>query len=383
MTENADYLEKKAIDHIRSCPSCSRAVEALEILQEFMVKSKDNPEFIEFDKVRNNVISTRESQTALEKIIMTIKNQYIARPKLITGLSLAVIMFLVVTLVPFGYQETIGYNIALCCVEPENAISEEVLETALTVAGYVKAEVELSEQNENARLSITNLPDEPTARHLAATVSEFVQAEIEPKISEIKDNKKSTLYKKAVKYYQEAKTQYAQADESYKDAKTIYAQAVKLRNEDDKDNAETKPIPLKLKFENEQLIINNSSVTELLYSKTMTDEEIQESLRELIIVDGIDPEMVDIEVVTLPDISQRDIRISATDKFNTMSDDEELVEMGISVDDAYLKIGERTVLTEDGNEFELDMPSLKRSLNSKGLLLKIMLDNSEELYLNK
>jgi hypothetical protein len=393
MTENAETLSTELIEHIQSCPACARAAKAMQIVDDLMDSSKVVEAPVSFDDIRQEVISRAASQTKLEKIMRNIKDQYKTRPKLITGLGFAVAALLFVTLVPLSFDQTIGYNVALSCVDSENAIQEEVLETTLAVTGYDEVDIEVVELADTVNLYINNVPNLALALNLAETFSQVVQAKVEPEIEPIKDKKLATLYSQAVDLYEQARknpskelaTYYVQVlplnDSSeantYQRAASLYAQASALKYRNDSDRAE--PVKLSFMFEKQNIIINNRAVSDILYSKTMSDDEIEKEFTEIVSGEGIDLSEIDIEVSTDPEMTERTIKIRSIDELNMVVNEDKMVTMGINKQDIYLRTAIDTGLAAAvDSAIELNFPEMDKPVKSRGVVLKIMLDDSKD-----
>jgi hypothetical protein len=216
---------------------------------------------------------------------------------------------------------------------------------------------------------------------------------VEPEIEPIKDKKLATLYSQAVDLYEQARknpskelaTYYVQVlplnDSSeantYQRAASLYAQASALKYRNDSDRAE--PVKLSFMFEKQNIIINNRAVSDILYSKTMSDDEIEKEFTEIVSGEGIDLSEIDIEVSTDPEMTERTIKIRSIDELNMVVNEDKMVTMGINKQDIYLRTAIDTGLAAAvDSAIELNFPEMDKPVKSRGVVLKIMLDDSKD-----
>nr|MBN2276775.1 hypothetical protein [candidate division Zixibacteria bacterium] len=178
INENAGELDRVTVEHIKQCPSCARAAESARQLQRLLesAKTKDTGPMTDFSQMRSK-IEEMSSSPKKETIMSAMKNQLMTRPKLLAGLGLALGVFLFITLVPFSYTTTVGYQITLADV-PSTAVEPGRIGEALAALGYGEANVNLNE----GECLISNLPDKKAAREAAIAFTALTGMSTEPVI---------------------------------------------------------------------------------------------------------------------------------------------------------------------------------------------------------
>ncbi|MFH2035288.1 MAG: hypothetical protein ABIJ45_02705, partial [Candidatus Zixiibacteriota bacterium] len=127
----SDNVENKAFrDHLKVCDKCSRFAEAERILHDDLVNPEayDNTMTDSIDEIRAQVetrLSAISPNLSKESNIMSkIYFNLTQKPRYGVSTALIIIILLVVTLVPFKWEKTIGYKVALAAVDKDMALNE-------------------------------------------------------------------------------------------------------------------------------------------------------------------------------------------------------------------------------------------------------------------
>jgi hypothetical protein len=159
-------LDPKLREHILGCPACARALGARRLMEKSFLSARSQKQdpATPFSVIQQKISNLAEAKKETENIMSKIRMRMAARPKMLTGLGLAVIAFLVVMLVPFPYTTTVGYQLSYSNLDNASQISADRLREALRVLGYGNSIVDISGDN----CLISNLPDRQAAKAAAA-----------------------------------------------------------------------------------------------------------------------------------------------------------------------------------------------------------------------
>lgn len=242
-------------NHLDNCPDCAAFARAEWTLQRDFktLGADDNSETITPAELKDYVETAALKIQAKENIMSHIRRQYNTRPKLFAGLSLAMIAFLFITLVPFSYTHTVGFRVLVPSEDSKPGISPSLLEAALSSIGYENIEVSVSSDGGSEYYSFANLPSKNEANDLAAAFISLTGIKKKPIVKEIKRNISGTIYAQVAKKVEAAQSK-----------------------------------PVRIRFDDSRLVINGTKISNLFYDNQLTDEEVGEAIREILRKSGVD-----------------------------------------------------------------------------------------------
>lgn len=196
MIEAAGEYDRDLIEHLRTCPSCADAAEATNVLKGLLARDNSEEPIPTFDEIRNRVETAAEGQSTLEKIMSLTKLFIFSRPKLAASLSLAIMLFLFIMLVPFTYTSVAGYKITAAISGRVSVVEQKLLEIAISGIGYKGVTVTVSEQPR--QYLIAGLPTRGDAEALGAIIKNLITLKGEPIIEPIQMEASGTIYAQAL-----------------------------------------------------------------------------------------------------------------------------------------------------------------------------------------
>jgi len=214
------------LKHIKTCPDCARAFKAASILTGALKGEKENNiKTTPISEFRNR-ITERMKEKNKESIMSIMKNRINQRSGLVTGLSLAAIVFLFIVLVPFSYTTTVGYELQYTGLNNVD-ITQAQITQALTTFGYENVDVQLAGGN----CLISGLPNKQDAIEMAIAFKALTGSMVEPEIKPILANISGSLYAQVkdrikIDVETEDKTDEEIADEITTKLKKIYTNPV-------------------------------------------------------------------------------------------------------------------------------------------------------------
>jgi len=180
------YISPEIEEHIKSCSSCAQIAESSLLLKNILNSVDEKYTPTPFDSIKTRI---ENSSIKKETFMSKVKEQVEDRPKLIYGLGLAVIAFLFITLVPFSYTITDGYELSVNNADQLN-ISQKQLAQIIETAGTS----DISFVIKGNQLCITNLPNKSTAVQIAATIEIISKTDIEYQVNPIYQTVSGSLY---------------------------------------------------------------------------------------------------------------------------------------------------------------------------------------------
>jgi hypothetical protein len=301
--------------------------------------------------VKDNINHKLSTQSKWEIIMSNIKEQAGHRPRLIISCGLAAAILIVLTLVPFSYNQTVGFNLALCCADSTRTELRETLEADLIASGYDQARVKYDSARDCYRLTVENLPSEAAAEYVSQALAMVVEDELDAEIKKVTEKK----------------------------AATFYAQARDLIKRVEKKEAKPRPIILRLDS-NESLYINEHDIHKIIFSKSMSDDEIAEQLRDIYVGDDPELQAINVKVTTIPEDNERIIVINRGEKDISQADIDEYLKLGISLDDIYLIKGDSIKSDqpdEEKSRVKIMVPPDDKTFRGPGMLMKVYLPDED------
>jgi len=192
---SASPIDEELRKHLASCPACAKLASAEEILRKSFDESKsDIPETTPFAFVRARV-EARSAQvnTSKERSIMSsFLNRIYAHPRVSIGLIAAVLLFAVVTLVPFSYSHTVGYKVT--CSQAPAGVQASLgrVTQALGALGFGGANVNANP--DKGIVELTGFSTEKQAREAGAAFAQVTGYAGTPAVTPIRQTVSGSIY---------------------------------------------------------------------------------------------------------------------------------------------------------------------------------------------
>jgi hypothetical protein len=180
-------------EHLRSCPTCAQQAEATQQLHQAFIESAvpdmvdqvtwaEQKQQVEDAASRSHRIRPREIP-----VMSALKRQFYLRPRLSASLTAAVVVLLAATLIPFKFDQTVGFEVAVAGVDRDLALNEERINEFLEQLGLSKAQVNVTGCDTTCRLVVSNLRSSSDARLVAKAFEGIGQHHIIVSLNEIKE----------------------------------------------------------------------------------------------------------------------------------------------------------------------------------------------------
>lgn len=160
-------------EHVQSCVKCAEYAVAVKRLDNILAETRKQPSptATRFSEMRERIENRIETERKGISLMSQVKHQIGNHPKLSLSLLAAICAFVLMILVPFSYDQTVGYTVAFEGIDPAYDTTEELLSRVLTSLGLERASVEIIRNVSYVDCKIGNLPSKKSAREAAAAFS--------------------------------------------------------------------------------------------------------------------------------------------------------------------------------------------------------------------
>lgn len=171
--------DHELIEHLRACPTCARYADSARLLGHlFDASGGDNiepvPSLLEFrGEIEREEASSRSKRQRPSQWTILIR-----RPVFSAGVVTAVIMLCVLTLVPFRYDQTVGYEVAFAGVEPEFVDDNMLICDVLYELGLHDADVDILGCDTTCRVEVVYLKSQQEVQMVVNALSHLHSHEL-------------------------------------------------------------------------------------------------------------------------------------------------------------------------------------------------------------
>jgi len=181
--------DRELLEHLKSCPECARQAEAARELREVLAEMSADDEVDritwpeQIRRVEAAAARAYQNQPREIPIMSAMKRQLKLRPRLSAGLAAALAVLLAGTLIPFKFDQTVGFEVAVAGVDRDLALNEsklQELQQYLTQLGLTAARIDVTGCQTTCNLVVSNLASSEDADVVA---NAFRQIAVSPVIS--------------------------------------------------------------------------------------------------------------------------------------------------------------------------------------------------------
>ena len=184
--------DRELLEHLAGCIECTREAKAIGELRSAMTgeRMRVDEEFSDLQLLRHQVETRakRRPRTNLEIPTMSeLKKRVSLRPRLSLGIAVAVLALAFVTLVPFKYDKTVGFEVAVAGVDKKLAFDEYKIQEMLGRLGIDAAEVNVVGCEQTCNLKISELETAEDCQVVLATFDKISGNELTLQLVECKE----------------------------------------------------------------------------------------------------------------------------------------------------------------------------------------------------
>jgi hypothetical protein len=148
-----------------------------------------------FDSLRALVESRATRRPEKENSIMLgFKYLLASNRKLSLAVVTSALVLAFITLVPFEYQRTIGYEATYASADPASRVNPTELATVLKGLGYRDIEIRVAKESAGERCTIKGLPSRSAVREATAVLAGMTGFEGEPSVKPMVETVSGSLY---------------------------------------------------------------------------------------------------------------------------------------------------------------------------------------------
>ena len=191
------------VDHLQSCSQCRREAQATGLLARVLkTAGEDDPvDITPFMEARRSV----EARVAASDIRSSVTDHAesgfsigrLWRPARVVYASVALAAILVIALMPFQYDKTIGYAVAFAGVERELAEDHEFICDLLYDLGLVEADVDLLGCDSTCNVQVVELRTLEEAQLIVNALARINNAELSSDIIPVREGASASLLERA------------------------------------------------------------------------------------------------------------------------------------------------------------------------------------------
>ncbi len=209
-----EFNEQRLLEHLMNCPECFVVATGVFDIERVLshafkeTKAQQQAATVETTplpyvrtQVEAQVADSARAHQLMEKSIMsTIVNQLKKRSRLSLGVGFAMLGLLAATLIPFTYQDTIGYEVAFAGVNKNLALDSDRIEELLKELGVEGARVYVSGCEQTCNLTISDLKSPEDGKLLIAAFESGGAVQLTNDVTPMVDTKEGNLFTKASHY---------------------------------------------------------------------------------------------------------------------------------------------------------------------------------------
>ena len=191
------------VEHLRSCPRCEQDAQAVALLVRALEAAgeDDTVGMTPFLEARRRV----EAQAASSGVRNSAKGRAetglsvgkLWRPARLIYASAALAALVALTMIPFQYDQTIGYAVAFAGVEKELAEDHEVICDLLYDLGLVEADVDLLGCDTTCAVQVVELRTLEEAQRIVIALARINASELSSDIIPVREGASASLFERA------------------------------------------------------------------------------------------------------------------------------------------------------------------------------------------
>lgn len=224
-----DDLDPALQEHVRHCSACAQYLAVAQALQADLKQAAIDDDSVPLTFVRKKtemLLSERRKTNKERSIMAKLTSQLNRRPRLTYGMVALVVILAVATLVPFKYNKTVGYEVAIAGVQPDLALDVDRIDVMLNALGMAEASIDIKDCDPTCTVTISQLTNESDAKIVCKAFEKIEGGKIVVDLVELKGVDKAT-------FFTEAKNVFVGQDFEFisdEDADHIVAQCVDSLN---------------------------------------------------------------------------------------------------------------------------------------------------------
>jgi hypothetical protein len=196
--------DRELRQHLLTCSDCAAFARAEQALRRDLAMSAKHdstggvPLSVLKDRVEARTASAVNRSPQEDSIMRAVLSQFKQRPRLSFTLGVMVVVLIMATLIPFSFEHTSGYEVAIAGVDKDLAMDDQKVNELLVALGMDGADVNVGDCEETCILKISDLKSQGDVQVVVAAFNEMGDCELK-EITEIAGVESNTLLGEARK----------------------------------------------------------------------------------------------------------------------------------------------------------------------------------------
>lgn len=184
--------DQELINHLKACPACARQAEAARELRQALAEASvhDEADLINWpEQIRRveTAAGTLSYQPKENPIMSALKRQLKLRPRLSVSLAVTAIVLLAAALIPFKFDQTVGFEVAVAGVDRDLALNKDRLNEFLREIGLSTAQISVTGCDTTCNLIVSRLDSPDDAQLVAKAFEEIGKMRVVVSLNEVKE----------------------------------------------------------------------------------------------------------------------------------------------------------------------------------------------------
>jgi len=206
-----EFNDQRLLEHVMNCPECfavaTEAFDAEQLLSQIFEATRAQQQSVTDETMPLQYVRTRVEARGADtlsvrqlkgtSIMSTIFKQLKKRSRLSVSVGFVTLGLLAATLIPFTYQDTIGYEVAFAGVSKDLALDSDRIEELLEELGVEGARVYVTGCETTCNLKISDLKSPEDGKLLIAAFENGGAVQLTNDVTPIVETKEGNLFSKA------------------------------------------------------------------------------------------------------------------------------------------------------------------------------------------
>ncbi len=191
--------DQELLNHLRECSACARHAAAIRSLKRDFAAARafDNDGGLPLSILRTRVEAhasiSKPAETKERSLMSTFMKNLRKRSKLSATVAVVAVVLAVLTLVPFRFERTVGYEVAVAGVDKDLALDSDRVAALLKALGMEAAKVDVTACEATCSLVVRELGSQEDAKLVAAAFLSGGEAGLDCEMIEVLDEHSSSL----------------------------------------------------------------------------------------------------------------------------------------------------------------------------------------------
>jgi hypothetical protein len=178
LERSGQHPDRELLEHLESCPACARQAEAARELGRAFAEmsTRDETDQITWSEQVHRVEAVARAHRNQPKempIMSALKRQLKLRPRLSVSLATTMAVLLAATLIPFKFDQTVGFEVAVAGVNRDLALNQDKLNEMLERLGLSNVHITVTGCEATCNLVLSDLDSEQDASLLRLAFEEI------------------------------------------------------------------------------------------------------------------------------------------------------------------------------------------------------------------